>query len=514
MFFNVLEVRQLPPAGARLKAYLLTDLWDDWFKYSTQYTLIVFDAAGAELNAGSVKIGQFNFKEDQRRPELPREFDELDSQFFTLGQDESYYERLNELGPELRDQVLRHLRDLALDQELFERALGEEVTNDSLLRHITVSQVRGQLFRLSRGGARLSKYQFLYKAPTFRRRASSATVLEFTVEPESTPPTNIHVLIGRNGVGKTHLLHHMARSLVERPSNEHEVGVFNIVDDENSRVEAFANVVAVSFSAFDTLEPLSADPATSGGLRYSYIGLKQRSATKSGNPRSPKSPQRLAQEFSRSVVGCRVGPRRARWRHALEMLEVDPLFKDAGVVNLASAEFEDKTLEKEARKIFRDLSSGHKIVLLTITSLIEMVEERTLVLLDEPEGHLHPPLLSAFVRCLSDLMVNRNGVAIIATHSPVVLQEVPSQCAWKIRRTGRQVDAERPEVETFGENVGVLTREVFGLEVTHAGFHKLLRDMVRDRSDFDEIVAKFGHRLGGEAKALLRALVINRDNEA
>lgn len=47
------------------------------------------------------------------------------------------------------------------------------------------------------------------------------------------------------------------------------------------------------------------------------------------------------------------------------------------------------------------------------------------MLIDEPEGHLHPPLLSAFVRALSELLVNRNGVAIIATHSPVVLQEVP-----------------------------------------------------------------------------------------
>jgi predicted ATP-dependent endonuclease of OLD family len=69
------------------------------------------------------------------------------------------------------------------------------------------------------------------------------------------------------------------------------------------------------------------------------------------------------------------------------------------------------------------MSSGHAIVLLTITRLVATVEEKTLVLLDEPESHLHPPLLSAFIRALSDLLYDRNGVAIIATHSPVVLQE-------------------------------------------------------------------------------------------
>ena len=63
-----------------------------------------------------------------------------------------------------------------------------------------------------------------------------------------------------------------------------------------------------------------------------------------------------------------------------------------------------------------------------MTHLADRVAERTLVLIDEPETHLHPPLLSAFVRAMSDLLIDRNGVAIIATHSPVVLQETPRTC--------------------------------------------------------------------------------------
>jgi predicted ATP-dependent endonuclease of OLD family len=149
-------------------------------------------------------------------------------------------------------------------------------------------------------------------------------------------------------------------------------------------------------------------------------------------------------------------------------------------------------------------------VLLIVTRLVGTVEERTLVLIDEPEAHLHPPLLSAFVRTLSELLSNRNGVAVIATHSPVVLQEVPKSCVWKIRRNGTSIVAERPEIETFGENVGILTREVFGLEVTHSGFHKLLYDAVVETGDFDDAVHRFGGELGGEAKAILRRLVAAR----
>ncbi len=88
-------------------------------------------------------------------------------------------------------------------------------------------------------------------------------------------------------------------------------------------------------------------------------------------------------------------------------------------------------------------------MLLTITRVVETLEERSLVLLDEPEAHLHPPLLSAFIRSLSDLLVNRNGVAIVATHSPVILQEVPKSCAWRIRRIGRQAKIERPTTENI-----------------------------------------------------------------
>lgn len=74
---------------------------------------------------------------------------------------------------------------------------------------------------------------------------------------------------------------------------------------------------------------------------------------------------------------------------------------------------------------FEKLSSGHKVILLTVAKLIELVEEKTLVLMDEPEEHLHPPLVAAFIRALSNLLTYRNGVGIVATHSPVIVQEVP-----------------------------------------------------------------------------------------
>jgi hypothetical protein len=240
------------------------------------------------------------------------------------------------------------------------------------------------------------------------------------------------------------------------------------------------------------------------------VGLRQKDAEDESQDPTVKTPQELATDFYRSFERCREGLRIERWRQAVRTLGNDPLFAEADVTSLL--DLSDDEWLPAAVELFWQLSSGHAIVLLTITRLVELVDERTLVLLDEPEGHLHPPLLSAFIRSLADLLIKRNGVAIIATHSPVVLQEVPMSCVWMLRRAGDVSVAERPTIETFGENVGVLTREVFGLEVTTAGFHHLVSQAVKvEGLDFEGVLDRFGGQLGAEARAIARALIANRN---
>ena len=65
--------------------------------------------------------------------------------------------------------------------------------------------------------------------------------------------------------------------------------------------------------------------------------------------------------------------------------------------------------------------------------------------------------------------------------------------------------AERPTIETFGENVGILTHEVFQLEVTESGFHRMLADAAVTLS-YEEIIEKFGNQIGAEGRAIARAL--------
>lgn len=518
MLFNVLPVGASAP-DAIDTCFLQVNDWED-FGFKTQFGLYYRNGTGTIRYIGDVKIGQVDLEDS--RPEVPAEFDRLSSDFFSLGQDDSYYQRLNELGNEKAEEILRSLNDVAFDLDLFDRALRHRVTGVSLLQNVSWSTVRNQFHRIALGGLRLSGFSFQYIYPTVRASSSAPLRLRFDVEPESYPPTNVHVIIGRNGVGKSRLLNDIATALSPlAPSTVGAAGTIEFEDDEWTDREApaqsrsltpqFANLVSVAFSAFDEFEPLRSPRDKSKGLQYTYIGLKKIARSTADEPGGPKDSQALATEFGTSVKVCLQSSRVSRWKRALEVLESDPIFADAQVAGLGAETEDDSRLRARAREVFRGLSSGHKIVLLTVTRLVETVEERTLVLIDEPESHLHPPLLSAFIRALSGLLINRNGVAIIATHSPVVLQEVPRECVWQLRRSGDAVAAERPQMETFGENVGTLTHEVFGLEVTDSGFHRMIADAVSVHRSYDEVLAAFNGSIGSEGRALVQALLAARD---
>ncbi|MFY0584336.1 hypothetical protein ACN28S_67525 [Cystobacter fuscus] len=281
MLFTVVDnVGFRRPAGDH--AVLIRDNWNDWYTFETMFTLVVYDTNGNQHDAGKVKIGEFG--QTLRKPSVPSQFTALGDQFFSLGQDEDYYETLNKLAPALRDHILSALRDVAADLALFERARNERVMTVSLMRDVAEDFVRGRLSRLARGDARLTPFHFVYQFPKANEPDVSTLELAFDVIPDSMPPTNIHVLIGRNGVGKTRCLNRMTRSLVEQGADAAEVGVFSFFDDlgfgpmVSDRDGLFSSVVTVSFSAFDPFDPLVETREKPHRIPYRYIGLRPQPA--------------------------------------------------------------------------------------------------------------------------------------------------------------------------------------------------------------------------------------------
>lgn len=186
------------PAKSRSVVLLRHTGWDDWFKYSTLYQVTYVDAVGDQHVIGWTKIGRIGLKparsgeceEGLRYPRPPKQFSQLSDEFFSLGQDASFYEALTTLGGTIRDTVLKSLRDIAYDLDLLRVAEREEVTRVSLLREVPIVTVREQMHRLSHGGARLTPYALTFPLNDTKPEPVS---LEFSVDPDSRPPSNIQV---------------------------------------------------------------------------------------------------------------------------------------------------------------------------------------------------------------------------------------------------------------------------------------------------------------------------------
>jgi predicted ATPase len=510
MYFILSSDYRAKPTSPTDVAYLLIDNWDD-YGYKTAFALHYVDETGEWKDIGWVKIAKFGMQTGKIYLEMPEHFEILPQEFFSLGQSQDYYSALNALGEEKRRTILRGLRDLAQDQKLLARVLAEDVTNISLLRSTSLVSVKGQFGRLAQGQSSLSAFTFEYHRPTPPGSANPPPPLTFEVIPDSKPPTNIHVLIGRNGVGKSHCFYTMAMTILASSQSE-ERGKFveNSSEDAN---EVFASLVFVSFSLFDTglIYNILAGRDPKARMNFEFIGFDVPPEI----PPTEIAPRvielQFADQFADALATCKLNNSLDRWKRTMKGLESDPLMAELGFQELEASEGQEWIFE--AKQTFKSLSSGHKIICLTMTQLVARVAERTLVLIDEPESHLHPPLLSAYIRALSELLIDQNGVAIIATHSPVVLQEVPAECVWVPDRSGNESSASRPASETFGENVAALTRDVFRLEVVQAGYNKLLQDAVDEFHSYDATMAHFAGKLGSEARAIIRGLTAVKDSE-
>ena len=509
--FQVIKYKAYPPQAARLAAFLCEDNWDD-YGFKTKFSLIVFNEDGIRHDIGNVKIGIAGLEEGWVAREIGYStFSHFNDIAFSLGQDEEYYKNIKSLlSEELGNHILTKLNDIPFSRKSFDIAIDEPVFKTSLLRSVSTSVIHGQFSRILKGEAPLTKFDFSYKKTQTDK--SAQIDISFKVTPGSLPSSNIHVLIGRNGVGKTTLLNNIVKTVIDDTAPKDEVGVMlckqNAWQETALPKDYFSSISSVSFSAFDPFIPPKNRPDRSAGTCYFYIGLKKNNDEKTNEL---KHIDLLRTDFVNSLTVCfGLESKKRRWLKAIRTLESDENFKLMDLTRLGELK-RISEVKKSAYRLVELMSSGHTIVLLTITNLIETIEEKTLVLIDEPESHHHPPLLSAFTRALSDLLVDRNAVAIIATHSPVVLQEVPQNCVWKLERTRNEGASYRPENETFGENVGVLTREVFGLEVTKSGFHNLLNESVESGKSFDEIIQLYDGKLGFEGQAILRALIANRE---
>ncbi len=102
------------------------------------------------------------------------------------------------------------------------------------------------------------------------------------------------------------------------------------------------------------------------------------------------------------------------------------------------------------------------------------------------------------------LLEEFNSYAVVATHSPLIVQEVPSSYIKVLDREGMTPIVRELGIESFGENLTTITVDVFQTDRELSNFQEYLAKMAQEHS-YEEVLELFGEKLSLNAKIFLMA---------
>ncbi|GAB3962979.1 AAA family ATPase [Spirosoma harenae] len=449
--------------------------WND-YNYITSFRVYFCKTNRTREEIGEVKI----IEKGAITTNLPKNFQKLDENIFcSLGQSVSYYTQLkniNELNP---IDILDALNDISYYSSIRDLFSTEDAYKTSLLRFAEANKALEEGRRIIEGVDIKNAFHFTFKCTL--PNAVSEHQVDFDFRPVGKLPNRLIAIIGKNGTGKTQFLATFANSLSGLKQYENHF--------VNNKRPLFSKVITVSYSLFDKFEI----PKGSKSFSYIYCGLR--------DEKGLINEEELLRRYKISISKIAKTGRTREWEKfiskAIDSSEVEELFQE-DIPNLYN------------------LSSGQSILVYIITEIIANITIESLILYDEPETHLHPNAVSQLVDILYSLLNLYNSYAVIATHSPIIIQEIPSQYIYVFKREFNQPDIFKLGIESFGENLSVITSNIFE-NVNYREYYKKYFDRLSKEYSYEEVIEMFstnGKGLGMNAKIYLKNLYKNKDAQS
>lgn len=534
---------------------LVTDDYDD-FGNQTLFRMYYKRRKNSDYQfIGKVKIlhkTQFKVREN-----IDYKFTSLGREFCSLGQSTEYYQKVRDLNTsesELGLAILLALNDIAINHDIKERFKDQNGIRTSLMRE-------SEAFHAYKMGHNIffgisshieEKVDFTF---TYDKEADKKVYFEFN--DESGLPNRINVVVGKNGTGKTKMLSSLASVL----SGYSKTGKMYSVD---KRPE-FSRYIAVSYSAFDNFEKTFKKRYSKKAIIQEKTHIveqliKQRDKSKRKAEKDAdfnilykyfehvveyiakfECEEKFSDYFVRLLqgeeseeieildnqTGSYVYCGLLRENRLISEEEMFQAFKSNlseiirmgrvsewksvmtkifdGASDLKRIFINDKIVADEIiEENFYSLSSGQKIMLHIFTQVIVSITEDSLLLIDEPEIHLHPNAISNFMRMLNMLLEKFNSFAIISTHSPIVLQEIPSKYV-RIFDNNESYDTELWD-ECFGENISKIIANVFNVRPDESNYKSFFANQKEKGLTKEEIEELFDDNLSMNAELYLNLL--------
>ncbi|WP_322053232.1 AAA family ATPase [Paraburkholderia bannensis] len=159
--------------------------------------------------------------------------------------------------------------------------------------------------------------------------------------------------------------------------------------------------------------------------------------------------------------------------------ELDPLIVDAGNSEIV-------------------LSSGQRVYMRFALQCLSFIDAASLLILDEPETHLHPNLICEFVDFLYKIMSATRSVALIATHSSFVVRELPRQCVHIHKLEERKVTIASPRLQTLGASIDSICQFVFEDGSATKYHRRVALDIASRNTEFSDVLSSFKNQLNTE----------------
>jgi Cdc6-like AAA superfamily ATPase len=146
-----------------------------------------------------------------------------------------------------------------------------------------------------------------------------------------------------------------------------------------------------------------------------------------------------------------------------------------------------------------DMSSGELSILFRFVSILDEIEHNSLVIVDEPEIHLHPRWLMKYFGLTYSVFKNYRAHFIFASHSPLIAADVPKESIVGLKYDeviGRVVQFQVKN-NTLGAESTEILENVFLIENEVGGFTSLIIKKIRENIEQGNIT---------EAEKLYKAL--------
>ncbi len=472
MKYYQIRWRGTPPANAEYPCVILmSDGWND-FNYYTLFHLKYYVSRNSFFEIGDVKIAEI----EKTITNIPEEFDHLNPTFCSLGQSPEYYITIHENFPTTFREILDPINDVAINPSILERFEDQDVFKTSLLRWSEANKALKEGRSILEDVPLETNLDFTFKCQL--DGAVEKHKAHFNFNSSNGLPHRIYSIVGKNGTGKTQYISRLALTLSgQNPYSK---------DQFEPHRPLFSKVIALSYSAFDKFTRPTKDESFS----YKYFGLKDKKGF--------ISLTRLIENYKISVETIKKDNRQSDWYNILKEIIsndlLDMYYDDF---------FEDENfdlLEKEKGL----LSSGQSVLMYVITGVVANIRPESLILFDEPEMHLHPHAIANLIRMLHNLLEKYNSYCILATHSPIILQEIPSKFVTVFDRQTNTPIIYNLESECFGENISTITDTVFNKVSVESTYKGYLTRLTNELS-FDQIMEMFDNRLSFNATLFLKS---------